>query len=165
MKIFFVSMAYCLWCARRAGAFVAISTSYQGLSNDKVHFEPTKCLSGGAAMTSPTKAPPHLRTSRGLPACTKRPTNGGCYRWSSGRSRSYLQSKHATSSCVHCPPKAEVTRSNRVGCASFFLFFSGICAPGLKLQLCVIRVSKRLGGKSSPNADSFVKRAYLTVLA
>src|SRR5437870_2895222 len=23
-------------------------------------------------MTSPTKAPPHLRTSRGLPACTKR---------------------------------------------------------------------------------------------
>ena len=31
-KIFFVSMAYCLWCARRAGAFVAISTSYQGLS-------------------------------------------------------------------------------------------------------------------------------------
>ena len=67
MKIFFVSMAYCLWCARRAGAFVAISMSYKGLSNDKVHFEPTKCLSGGAAMTSPTKAPPHLRTSRGAP--------------------------------------------------------------------------------------------------
>jgi hypothetical protein len=44
-------------------------------------------------MTSPTKAPPHLRTSRALPACTKHPTDGGCYRRSSGRSRSYLQSK------------------------------------------------------------------------
>ena len=44
-------------------------------------------------MTSPTKAPPHLRTSRGLPACTKHPTDGGCNRRSSGRSRSYLQSK------------------------------------------------------------------------
>ena len=44
------------WCARRAGAFIAISTSYQGLSNHKVHFEPNKGLSGGAAMTSPTKA-------------------------------------------------------------------------------------------------------------
>jgi len=44
-------------------------------------------------MTSPTEAPPHLRTSRGLPACTKHPTDGGCNRRSSGRSRSYLQSK------------------------------------------------------------------------
>ena len=40
-------------------------------------------------MTSPTKAPPHLRTGRGLPACTKHPTDGGCYRRSSGRPRSY----------------------------------------------------------------------------
>ena len=39
-KIFFVSIAYCPWCARRAIAFIAISTSYQGLSNHKVHFEP-----------------------------------------------------------------------------------------------------------------------------
>jgi hypothetical protein len=30
----------------------------------------------------------------------------------------------------------------------FFLFCSGICVPGLKLQLCVIRVRKRLDGKS-----------------
>jgi len=44
-------------------------------------------------MTSPTKAPPHLRTRRGLPACTKHPTDGGCYRRPSGRSISYLQSK------------------------------------------------------------------------
>jgi len=29
------------------------------------------------------------------------------------------------------PPKAKVTRSNRVGCASFSLFYSAICAPGL----------------------------------
>jgi hypothetical protein len=28
------------WCARRAGAFVAISMSYKGLSTGKVHFEP-----------------------------------------------------------------------------------------------------------------------------
>jgi hypothetical protein len=30
----------------------------------------------------------------------------------------------------------------------FFLFYSGICAPGLKLQLCVIRVRKRLWWKN-----------------
>ena len=28
-------------------------------------------------MTSPTMAPPHLRTNRGLPTCTERPTDGG----------------------------------------------------------------------------------------
>jgi hypothetical protein len=28
-------------------------------------------------MTSLTKAPPHLRTGRGLPAFTKHPTDGG----------------------------------------------------------------------------------------
>jgi hypothetical protein len=42
-------------------------------------------------MTS--KAPPHLRTGRGLSTCTKHPTDGGCYRRSSGRPRSNLQSK------------------------------------------------------------------------
>ncbi len=36
-------------------------------------------------MTSPTKAPPHLRTGRGLPACTKHPTDGGYYRRFSAR--------------------------------------------------------------------------------
>src|SRR5712691_2895320 len=40
-------------------------------------------------------------------------------------------------------PKAKVTRSNRVGCASFFLFYSAICALGLKLQICLVRVSKQ----------------------
>jgi len=29
-----------LWCARRAVVFIAISMSYKGLSNHKVHFEP-----------------------------------------------------------------------------------------------------------------------------
>jgi len=42
-----------------------------------------------------------------------------------------------------CPPKAKVTRSNRVGCASFFLFYSAICALGLKLEICLVRVSKQ----------------------
>src|SRR5882724_2775686 len=44
-------------------------------------------------MTSPTRAPPHLRTDGGLPAWTKHRTDGGCYRSSAGRPRSYLQSK------------------------------------------------------------------------
>jgi hypothetical protein len=48
------------------------------------------------------------------------------------------------------------------GAPSFSLFYSAIYAPGLKLQLCVIRVSKRLGEKSSPNADSFVRKTHST---
>jgi hypothetical protein len=62
-----------------------------------------------------------------------------------------------------CPPKAKITRSNRVGCA-IFLFYSAICAPGLKLQLCLIRASKQSGGKSSPNTDSFVRRPHSTII-
>jgi len=42
-----------------------------------------------------------------------------------------------------CPPKAKVTRSNRVGCANFSLFYSALCAPGLKLQFSLIRTSKQ----------------------
>jgi hypothetical protein len=38
VKIFFVSMAYCLWCARRAHAFVAISMGYRDPLQHKVHF-------------------------------------------------------------------------------------------------------------------------------
>src|SRR6266849_6549751 len=51
------------------------------------------------------------------------------------------------------PPKAKVTRSNRVGCAIFPLFYRAICALGLRLQLCLIRASKQSGRKSSPSAD------------
>jgi hypothetical protein len=40
-------------------------------------------------MASATKAPPQLWTGRGLPASTKHPTDGDCYRRSSGRPRSY----------------------------------------------------------------------------
>jgi hypothetical protein len=50
--------------------------------------------------------------------------------------------------------RQRVTRSNRVGCASFSFFYSAICAPGPRLQLCLIRASKQSGGKSWPNADS-----------
>ena len=46
-KIFFASVAYCLWCARRADAFVAISMSYKGLSTDKVHFLPKSAFRVG----------------------------------------------------------------------------------------------------------------------
>jgi hypothetical protein len=49
----------------------------------------------------------------------------------------------AISSVGVCPPKAKVTRSNRVGCAIFPLFYRAICALGLKLQLCLIRASKQ----------------------
>jgi hypothetical protein len=42
-----------------------------------------------------------------------------------------------------CPPKAKVTRSNRVGRASFFFIYNAICAPELKLQFCLIRASKQ----------------------
>ena len=42
-----------------------------------------------------------------------------------------------------CPPKAKVTRSNRVGCASFSLFSSAIWALGLRLQFCFVRSSKQ----------------------
>ena len=53
-----------------------------------------------------------------------------------------------------CPPNANVTRSNRVGRASFFLFHSAKCAIRQKFQLCFIRVSKQNPKKkSSPNAD------------
>ena len=45
-------------------------------------------------------------------------------------------------------PKAKVTRSNRVGCASFFLFYSAICALGLKVQLRLVRVSKQIQKKN-----------------
>ena len=38
----------------------------------------------------------------------------------------------------------DASKQGVVGCANSFLFFSGICLPGLKLQLCVIRVRKRL---------------------
>jgi hypothetical protein len=38
--------------------------------------------------------------------------------------------------------------------APFFLFYSAICAFGLRLRLYLIRVSKQSGGKSSPNANS-----------
>jgi hypothetical protein len=40
-------------------------------------------------------------------------------------------------------PKAKLTRSNRVARASFFLFYNAICALGLKIQLCLARVSKQ----------------------
>ena len=53
-----------------------------------------------------------------------------------------------------CPPKAKVTRSNRVGCARFFLFFSAIYALGLKLQLCLVRVSKQNPKNNRHHADS-----------
>src|SRR5216684_2614256 len=72
-------------------------------------------------------------------------------------------------------PKAKVTRSNRVGCASFFLFYSAICALGLKLQVCLVRVSKQnlkknrhrmriarrrwLEAHLSRNSDRFHKRS------
>jgi len=52
------------------------------------------------------------------------------------------------------PPKAKVTRSNRVGCASFFLSSSAVCARGLEFGLCLIPASKQSGGKSSPRAES-----------
>lgn len=39
-KIFFASIAYCLWCARRAVAFPAISMGYHDPLQHKVHFEP-----------------------------------------------------------------------------------------------------------------------------
>jgi hypothetical protein len=44
-----------------------------------------------------------------------------------------------------CPPKAKVTRSNRVGCARFSIFYSGMCAPRPKLRRCLIRASKQSG--------------------
>src|SRR5258705_4852592 len=44
-----------------------------------------------------------------------------------------------------CPPKAKVTRSNRVGCASFSLFYNAICRPSLRLQFWFIRASKQFG--------------------
>jgi hypothetical protein len=43
------------------------------------------------------------------------------------------------------PPKAKVTRSNLVGCASFSLFYKAICIPSLRLQFWFIRASKQLG--------------------
>src|SRR5712671_3942745 len=52
-----------------------------------------------------------------------------------------------------CPPKAKVTRSNRVGCARFSLSFSAVCARGLELGLRLIPASKQSGGKSSPSAE------------
>src|SRR5712671_2484033 len=53
-----------------------------------------------------------------------------------------------------CPPKAKVTRSNRVGCARFSLSFSVVCARGLELGLRLIPASKQSGGKSPPSAES-----------
>jgi hypothetical protein len=44
-----------------------------------------------------------------------------------------------------CPPKAKVTRSNRVGCTSFSLFYNAICIPSLRVQFRFIRASKQLG--------------------
>jgi hypothetical protein len=38
-----------------------------------------------------------------------------------------------------------VTRSNRVGCASFSLFYNAICRPSVRLQFWFIRASKQLG--------------------
>ena len=58
-------------------------------------------------MTSPAKAPPHLRTGGRLPACTKHPTDGGCYRRPLAVPDPAFGRQHATSSCVrwarlHC---------------------------------------------------------------
>src|SRR5205814_9055119 len=47
-----------------------------------------------------------------------------------------------------------VTRSNLVGCATFSLFYSAVCAHRKKLQRWLIRASKQSRGKSSPSADS-----------
>jgi len=41
------------------------------------------------------------------------------------------------------PSEGKVTRSNRVGCANFSLFYSALCAPGLKVQFSLIRTSKQ----------------------
>src|SRR6266566_6560814 len=53
-----------------------------------------------------------------------------------------------------CPPKAKVTRSNRIGCASFSLSSNAVCARGFELGLCLIPASKQSGGESSPSAES-----------
>jgi hypothetical protein len=50
-----------------------------------------------------------------------------------------------------CPAKAKVTRSNRVGCASFSLFYNAICGPSVRLEFWFIRASKQL-------ADDFYTR-------
>src|SRR6266436_5998491 len=60
---------------------------------------------------------------------------------------------------VPAPGKGHTFESCRV--RHFFLFYSAICTPGLKLQLCLIRASKQSGGKSSPNADSLATRLAL----
>jgi hypothetical protein len=43
------------------------------------------------------------------------------------------------------PSEGKVTRSNRVGCASFSLFYNAICRLSLRLQSWFIRASKQLG--------------------
>ena len=42
-----------------------------------------------------------------------------------------------------CPPKAKITRLNRVGCASSSLFFSAIRAFKPRIAFCLVRVSKQ----------------------
>jgi hypothetical protein len=68
---------------------------------------------------------------------------------------------NARTLCQQMATWLTVTRSNRVGCASFPFLYSAICAPGPKLQLCLIRASKKSGGKSSPSADSLATRLAL----
>jgi hypothetical protein len=46
-KIFFASVAYCLWCARRAIAFIVISMSWRDSSNKKVHFRSKSTFQNG----------------------------------------------------------------------------------------------------------------------
>jgi hypothetical protein len=101
------------------------------------------------------------RTYRGKNCCLV----GGLVRCRRRRSCAIAQSRMKLSleadwrrSSV-CPPKAKATRSNRVGCASFSLLYSAICALRLKLQICLVRMSKqknKSGGKSSPSSDSAI---------
>jgi hypothetical protein len=55
---------------------------------------------------------------------------------------------------VMAPRRSNSAHLHRPWCVSFSLFCSAIYAPGPKHQLCLIRVSKQSGGKSSPKADS-----------
>jgi len=52
----------------------------------------------------------------------------------------------------------DASKQGVVGCANSFLFFSGICLPGLKLQLCVIRVRKRLENRKPHNSIILVHK-------
>lgn len=92
-KTFFASMTYCLWCARRAHAFVAISMGCKDLSRHKVHFDPKSAFEKVTLGDHPKARTRACEPAGRLPGFDRASDRRWLILTSSGCSRPYLQSR------------------------------------------------------------------------